>query len=228
MVKLLGICGSPRVGATEYALREALVEAEKIPGIATDFWTVHQKKISPCLHCDRCIREKSMCFIQDDYQELEQKLLEADGYIIASPVYDMGITAQLTACFNRNRPSYLVHPGAYKNKVGGGIAVGGTCHGGQETALSIIGNFFLMNEILVTGGIGGCYNGGTVWSQDRKSEGAADDIVGMGTVRGVGRAVAQAAWLLKKGQAAWDELDMDQKAGRSGVVEDHAMFEREE
>lgn len=37
MAKILGICGSPRKGATEYAILQALEEAKEIPGIETDF-----------------------------------------------------------------------------------------------------------------------------------------------------------------------------------------------
>lgn len=44
MAKILGICGSPRKGATEYAVLEALKEAETIPGIETEYWSVRGKK----------------------------------------------------------------------------------------------------------------------------------------------------------------------------------------
>lgn len=71
MAKILGICGSPRKGATEYAVLEALKEAETIPGIETEYWSV-RGKISPCVHCDACIRKETM-YYKDDIQELEQK-----------------------------------------------------------------------------------------------------------------------------------------------------------
>lgn len=44
MAKILGICGSPRKGATEYALMEALKEVENVPGLETDYWSVRGKK----------------------------------------------------------------------------------------------------------------------------------------------------------------------------------------
>ncbi|WP_227764897.1 flavodoxin family protein [Zhaonella formicivorans] len=205
MAKILGICGSVRKGATEHAVREALKAAEKIPGIETEFWTVRGKKIGYCVHCDRCIRDKTMCVIQDDLKELENLVLEADGFIIGSPVYDMNISAQLTAVFNRLRPIYLVHPGVLKNKVGGAIATGGTRHGGQEFALQAILNFYIMHEMLACGGLGGCYNGGKIWSKDMKAQGAIDDAVGMDTVRRLGRGVAEAAIVTALGRKEWRE-----------------------
>jgi multimeric flavodoxin WrbA len=192
MARLLGLCGSVRSGATEYALHAALEEAERFPGIETEFWTVRGKKIRPCIHCDACISKGTMCTIQDDLKDLEEPFLRADGLLIASPVYDMGITAQLTAVFNRLRPIYLVHPGRMRNKPGAALTTGGTRHGGQEMTLQIIHNFYLMHEMFSYGGLGGCYSGGTVWSKDRKAEGAQNDEVGMDTVIRVAHGLAEA------------------------------------
>ncbi len=204
-VKILGICGSPRSGGTEYALKAALEEAAKVEGVETEFWTVKGKKISPCVSCDSCIRNKTFCVIKDDFKELEQKLLEADGIIVASPCYHMSVSAQTAACFNRTRPFYMVCPGQLRNKVAGGIAVGGSYRGGQETALDVMTHFFMLHEMLVTGGREGTYNGGKIWTNDKGAEGAAEDTEGMRSVRNVGRAVAEAAKLMKAGKAALAE-----------------------
>jgi multimeric flavodoxin WrbA len=205
MVKILGISGSPRHGATEYAVQEALKSAqETVPGIETEYWSVRGKKIGPCVHCDACIRNKTMCIIKDDLQELEPKILEADALIIGSPVYDMNITAQLTAIFNRLRPIYLVHAGELQNKVGAAITTGGTRYGGQELAKLPIINFYLMHEMLVSGGLGGCYIGGTIWSKDAKAKGAEEDTVGMDTIKRLGKGVAEAVMVSKYGLDAWN------------------------
>lgn len=204
MAKILGICGSPRKGATEYAVQEALKAAQQIPGIEIDYWSVRGKKIGPCVHCDACIRKGTMCIIKDDIQELEQKILEADGFIIGSPVYDMNISAQLTAVFNRLRPMYLVHPGKLQNKVGACITTGGTRYGGQELAKLPIINFFLMHEMLVSGGLGGCYIGGTIWSKDGKVKGAEEDTTGMDTIKRLGLGVAEAVMVSRYGLEKWN------------------------
>jgi multimeric flavodoxin WrbA len=221
VVKILGICGSPRKGATEYATKQALAACEQVPGVTTVYWSVRGKKIGYCVHCDSCMRNKSMCQTQDDFKELEALVLDADGFIVGSPVYDMNITAQLAACFNRLRPVYIVHPGLLRNKVGGAIALGGTRHGGQEMTLLAVINFFLMHEILVTGGVGGCYSGGKVWTRDRPAEGAREDEVGMGTVVGLGKAVAEAATVAALGRAQWAEEKKRLQIVEAGPVRDH-------
>lgn len=205
MVKILGISGSSRRGSTELALREALKAAEEVPGVSTDLWTVRGKKIGFCTHCDRCIRQNTTCHVQDDMKSLEPLFLAADGFIIASPVYDMNIPAQLAAVFNRLRPIYHVHPGLLKYKVGGAIALGGTRSGGQETTLQAILNFYLMHEMLVSGGVDGTYTGGKVWTQDKLPKDTLEDKVGLNTVRALGRAVGEATVVAALGRRQWDE-----------------------
>jgi multimeric flavodoxin WrbA len=206
MLKILGISGSPRKGATLFALETALEEAKRIPGIETEIWSVRGKKIGFCVHCDACVRDKVMCIIKDDLQELESKILEADAIIVASPVYDMNVSAQLQAVFNRLRPIYLVHPGKLQNKVGAAISTGGTRHGGQEIVNMNILNFFLMHEMLAFGGLGGCYNGGTVWTRDNKAQGVIDDEVGFDQVKRLGLGLAEAALAAKYGREKWLEM----------------------
>lgn len=205
-MKILGISGSPRKGATLFALEQALAEAARLPEIETEIWSVRGKKIAYCVHCDYCMRKKEMCVIQDDLQELEQKIVEADAIIVASPVYDMNVSAQLQAVFNRLRPIYIVYPGMLQNKIGAAIATGGTRHGGQEMVNMNILNFFLMHEMLAFGGLGGCYNGGTVWTKDKKAQGVIEDEVGLDNVKRLGLGVGEAVLMAKYGREKWLEM----------------------
>ncbi|HEY3315335.1 MAG TPA: flavodoxin family protein [Bacillota bacterium] len=207
MVKILGISGSPRKSGTEYMVQECLKAAEEIPGVTTEFITLRGKRIGFCLHCDRCIREdKLWCPAneKDDLKEIYPKFIEADGYILGSPVYQMNMSGQLLTFLNRMRPMWkLVKDGAFKTRVGGAIVVGGTRHGGQENALEAILNFYkTMGIIPVTGGPWG-YNGGAVWSQDKKELGVREDEVGMATVRVMGRRVGEVTSLIAAGKSVY-------------------------
>ena len=75
MPKILGICGSPRKGATEYAVREALKSAEEIPGITTEFWSVRGKisiaisvigalKTKLCVLSKMILKDWKNCFLK--------------------------------------------------------------------------------------------------------------------------------------------------------------------
>lgn len=222
-IKVLAISGSPRKGATEWSLKRALSVIEEYPHIETNFWSVRGKKLSPCIHCDRCVRENTLCYIEDDVKEIEKLILESDVILIGSPVYDMNITAQLSMVINRMRPHYLVYPGAMRNKLGAALSVGGTRHGGQEITNQAIHNFFLMNEMLVTGGLGGCYNGGTIWSKDDRKNGAENDSCGTDTVERLASAVAQAALCIEFGRNQAQIMIDEAKVGQEELspLRDH-------
>lgn len=57
MKKILGVSGSTRKNATEVALALSL-EAARQAGVDTEMVLLREKKVTPCIHCDRCIREE--------------------------------------------------------------------------------------------------------------------------------------------------------------------------
>ncbi|MHA1932243.1 MAG: flavodoxin family protein, partial [Promethearchaeota archaeon] len=67
---ILGICGSPRKQGTDFAVQYALQYASEKFDFDTEFWSVKNKKIQFCTHCNYCIREKKGCINNDDLQEL--------------------------------------------------------------------------------------------------------------------------------------------------------------
>jgi len=201
VLKILGISGSPRRGSTEYAVQEALRAAAELPGITTEFLTLRGKEIKPCHHCNFCLRNKALCPIKDDMVTLYDLIMDADAYIIGSPVYTMSISGQLQSFLNRWRPLHHVRKGILRNRPAGAIAVGGARHGGQELALSTLIHYFLARGMVPVGAEIGHYSGGSIWSKD-KLDGAARDTVGLETVRSLGRRVGELALLLKEGAVA--------------------------
>ncbi len=147
MVKIIGICGSPRRKSSYAALREALDGALETGDVEVELIELRARKLNFCIHCNKCLREDAVrCTVyEDDMTPLYEKVYQADGMIIASPVYEMNITAQLAAFFNRFRPTWNIikkDPTFFNRKVGAAIAVGGTRNGGQEGALNAILGIF--------------------------------------------------------------------------------------
>jgi multimeric flavodoxin WrbA len=178
---ILGICGSPRKQATEYALKEALKMMED-KGFETEFFTVRGKDISPCRHCDYCLRKKE-CLLKDDMYQLYPLLQEADGIIMATPVYNGGLSAQLKAVMDRCRALAAVDFDFLKYKVGMAMAVGGDRIGGQELAIQQIMTYYILNgAIPVSGGAFGANLGANFWSQDTL-DGLKEDEQGFRSLR---------------------------------------------
>lgn len=171
---ILGICGSPRQQTTEYVLREALEMLEK-RGFKTKFFTVRGKTLGFCKHCDYCLENKE-CIIKDDMYELYDLLGEADGMILATPVYNGGISAQMKTVMDRCRALMAVDPNFFKHRVGMCIAVGGDRIGGQELAIQQIITFYIINGMVpVSGGAFGANLGANFWSQDTLQEVKEDE-----------------------------------------------------
>lgn len=182
-MKIVGICGSPREGASEFLLKKALTELEKEDKFETVFISVRDKAISPCTHCNDCVETKGKCSINDDMDEIYKALKEADGIILASPVHFGSISAQLKAVIDRCQAMIMEDLDIFKNKVGISIVVGGDRSGGQELAIQQINTFYLLNKIIpLSGGSFGANLGACLWSQDAGAEGVKEDEYGLKTL----------------------------------------------
>ncbi|MGD9131478.1 MAG: flavodoxin family protein [Candidatus Bathyarchaeota archaeon] len=178
---IVGICGSPRKGATEHVLREALNMLETA-GFNSVFFTVRDKKIGACIHCDHCLENKE-CILNDDMKILYSLLRQAQGIIIATPVYNGGVSAQTKAILDRCRALLAANPKVFKHKTGMAIAVGGDRIGGQELALQQIHTFYILNGVIpVSGGPFGANLGATFWSKDTL-EGVKEDEEGFRSLK---------------------------------------------
>lgn len=178
---ILGICGSPRKQSTDYVLNEALKMLEE-RGLETEFFGVRGKNISPCRHCDYCIREGE-CVLKDDMYDLYPLITSAEGIIMATPVYNGGLSAQLKAIMDRCRALGAVDYDFLRYKVGMAIAVGGDRIGGQELAIQQIFTFYILTgAIPVGGGAFGANLGANFWSQD-SLEGVKADEQGFRSLR---------------------------------------------
>jgi multimeric flavodoxin WrbA len=178
---ILGICGSPRAKTTEYVLREGLRILEG-RGFETAYWGVRGKRISFCTHCDHCLKGEG-CIQRDDVQRLYPLLEEAEGVVVATPVYNGGVSAQIKAVMDRTRALLAANPDTLRGKTGMAIAVGGDRSGGQELAIQQVITFYTLNGVLtVSGGSFGANIGATLWSKDTM-EGITEDDEGFRSLR---------------------------------------------
>jgi multimeric flavodoxin WrbA len=100
-MKILGISGSPRKNGVTVAMLEQALEAARADGAETEIYSVAGKNIQGCDGCWQCVKT-GQCHIQDDMQELYEKMPAADGIIFGTPVYFYGMTAQAKAIMDRS------------------------------------------------------------------------------------------------------------------------------
>ena len=115
MAKVLALLTSARRnGFTAGLLKEAVDVAEKIPGVALDFVNAYNYEFGPCNSCFICIRHpETYCSQNDDMGrkgdgELFKKVRDANGLIIAQPVYFWG-SAAMTHLFIERLYPFLSH-----------------------------------------------------------------------------------------------------------------------
>ena len=200
MLKIVGLSGSPRHGATEAIIKMGLAEMEKYDGVETSFLTLAGKNIKACTGCGHCRQNFCECMFKDDMPDMIEEFLSADAYLIGSPVYVHSITPQLMAFFSRLRPANNMYPEKFRCKFGAAVSVGGARNGGEESADHIIIDMMLARGLNVVGGESRGYIGGKVWSQDRKELTYEDDPIGIETVLGLSRKLAETALIYQKGK----------------------------
>lgn len=99
-MKVLMINGSPRAnGNTSIALKEMKTVFEK-EGVDAEIVQVGSEAVRGCIACNRCA-ELGKCVFDDVVNKLAVKLSEADGLVVASPVYYASANATLIAVLDR-------------------------------------------------------------------------------------------------------------------------------
>ena len=158
-LKVLGIAGSPRRdGSTDHLLQQVIAGASS-QGAETKTVTLSELNISPCRHCDGCIKT-GKCVVDDDMQWLHIDLREADHIVLASPIFFMGVTAQTKAMIDRCQALWVIkyvlklpvaiNPG--KERKGIFISVGGTrLRNLFEPAIATVKSWFTTLDISYAG-----------------------------------------------------------------------------
>ena len=141
-MKVVAIAGSPHIkGNTSYLIDVALKELAA-KGIETEKISLGDLSVAPCQGHDDCGTFK-ICQIKDDAPETIRKFNEADGVILASPVYFFDVTAQMKAFIDRNF-FVFTHEGKKKAKCAGLIAIGGG--GGADETINTLKAFIHLPE----------------------------------------------------------------------------------
>jgi len=198
-VKIIAISGSPRKGKTTAAALKTALEAARAVDperIETELIELAEMKLNGNMAAGIPLEPGQ----QDDFPELATKLAASDvgGIIIGSPVY-FGSMTSLCKAFLDRCISLRMRQFALANKVGGAVAVGAVRNGGQELTLQAIQAALMCQEMVVVGdGRPTCHTGATVWNSGKDD--ISQDEFGMGTVKNLGRRVAEVALRMAAGK----------------------------
>lgn len=174
-MKVLIINGSPRVnGNTTIAVNEMLKVFEK-EDIEPVVYQIGQKDIRGCIACGSCMKN-GKCVFDDVVNELAPVLEEADGLVVATPVYYASANATLIACLDR-----LFYSTSFDKTMKVGAAIAVARRGGCSATFDELNKYFTISNMpIASGQYWNCVHG-------RERGEACQDLEGLQTVRGVAR-----------------------------------------
>jgi multimeric flavodoxin WrbA len=188
-MKVVAFNGSPRPKGNTYQAIQTVFQELNQEEIQTELVQVGGQYLHGCLACYKCQEKKDRrCIQQEDrLNEYIEKMVEADGIILGSPVYFSDITPEIKALIDRAGLVTRMNGDLLQRKVGAAIV--SMRRAGGTHAFSSLNFFFLIGEMIIPGS--------TYWNviQARSPEDFAKDSEGRVTMQNLGKNMA---WLLKK------------------------------
>lgn len=188
-MKVVAFNGSARKhGNTRIALETVLAELQA-QDIETELLSLAGIKIHGCRACFKCFENKDKrCALNDDEMNpLIEKMAEADGILIGSPVYFASMTTETKALIDRAGIVAKGNEDMFSRKVGAAVAV--ARRAGAVSTFDEINRFFLISGMMVPGS--------TYWNVGigLTPGDVTSDAEGMATFKNLGKNMA---WMLNK------------------------------
>ncbi len=143
MSKVLIINGSPRAGGnTAIAVREMETVFHE-NGVEVTTVQIGGKAIRGCIACGKCA-ETGRCVFDDAVNELAPLFEQADGLVVASPVYYASANATLIACLDR-----LFHSTRFDKRMKVGASVVCARRGGCSATFDELNKYFTISGMPV-------------------------------------------------------------------------------
>jgi len=137
-MKIIAIMGSPKGKGSGYRIVKMIEDRMKAMGdVEFAYLFLKDANLKPCTGCYTCMAKgEDKCPLRDDRAAIEQKLLEADGIILSSPMYVLNVSWLMKNFIDRF--AYANHrPRFHRQKVLSVVNMGGD---NAKAALSFLRN----------------------------------------------------------------------------------------
>ena len=142
-MKVLIINGSPHAkGNTAIAINE-MVKIFAAEGVETEIVQVGNKAVRGCVACGQC-QTKGKCIFNDIVNETAPLFEEADGLVIAAPVYYASANGTIISFLDR-----LFFSAHFDKTMKVGASVVISRRGGSSSTFDELNKFFTMNQMPV-------------------------------------------------------------------------------
>ena len=188
MMKVLLVNGSPHEAGCVYTALSEIQGQLKKHGIQSEIFQIGTEPVRGCIACGGCAKLGKCVFDDDVCNKLVEKMLEADGVVIGSPVYYAGANGALCAVLDR---AFYVSQGRYARKPAAAVA---SCRrGGASATFDRINKSFTISKMPVVAS--------QYWNSIHGTcaEEARQDEEGLQTMRTL---ADHMAWMLKSIEAS--------------------------
>lgn len=150
-MKVVAFSGSARKDGNTAILVDAVFKELKKEKIKTELVQLAGKKIRGCIACGKCFENQDKrCAVKADIlNDCIEKMLEADGIILASPTYFADVSPEIKALIDRSGFVAKANQDMFKRKVG--AAVIAVRRAGGIHAFDTLNHFFFINQMIVPG-----------------------------------------------------------------------------
>lgn len=148
-MKVLAINGSARKDGNTAILIGTVLEELNKAGIETVMIQLAGNNIEPCKACWACGDQKNCVHRKDSFRDIFEKMIEADGILLGSPVYSANVSANMQALLERAAVVADMNPNLFTHKIGAAVAA--VRRGGALQAVDSMNHFFLNHEMIVVG-----------------------------------------------------------------------------
>ncbi len=181
-MKVLAINGSARRDGNTAIMINKVFEELNAAEIETELVQLGGSVIQPCRACWACGGKGNCVHSADNFRGVFEKMKQADGIILGSPVYCANISANMQALLERAAVVADMNSGLMKHKVGAAVAA--ARRGGALNTIDAMNHFFLAQNMYV---VGSSYWG---MAYGRLSGEVGGDGEGMETMVSLGRNMA--------------------------------------
>lgn len=177
-MKVLLINGSPRPnGNTALALKN-MAEVFEAQGVEAEILNIGSNAVWGCIACNSC-KKSGKCVFDDAVNEAAPKFQEADGLVVASPVYYASANATLIAFLDR-----LFYSTSFDKRMKVGASVVVARRGGCSATFDELNKYFTISGMPVASS--------HYWNSlhGRLPGEAQQDAEGIATVRNLAKNIA--------------------------------------
>lgn len=177
-MKIILINGSPNKNGTTFRALEEVSKTLNKEGIETETIQVGHLTIKGCNGCGACSSLKK-CVYEDVVNEVLEKMQNADGLVVGSPVYFSSANGTLISFLDR---LFSAQKGSFSYKIGASVVV--ARRAGTTATFDELNKYFLISNMIIPGS--------NYWNQVHGNSAieAENDLEGLQTMRMLAKNIA--------------------------------------